>query len=159
MKTNFKKIIAILFLLIATLFIGVSCDNDSSPSPNDNQCNYQGLSYLDISNNTQILIPDADLNTQFFPNASNGPNGSPGIEIAGTASSGEFIFFSTNVISEGSTGTALSFTIDGAEIVNPPSSIIVTCQRAGTAVGDEVRYDIEISGYEIEFCVKIDEIL
>ena len=69
------------------------------------------------------------------------------------------MFFTTNVIIAGQTGPALSFTFDGTEVVNPASSITVTCQRAGVLVGDEVRYDVEISGFEIEFCVVIDEVL
>ena len=151
-----KNLLPIAFLFLSFLFIITSCDNDSSPSPNDNQCNYQGFSYLDTSNNTQILIPEANLNTQFFPNTNNGPYGAPGVEIAGTAPNGDFVFFSTNVITEGSSGTANEFRINGEQI---PGNIVVTCQRAGTAIGDEFRYDIQISGYETEFCVIIDEVL
>jgi len=38
---------------------------------------------------------------------------------------------------------------------------VVTCtyQSAGTQIGDEFRYDVNISGFEIEFCVIIDEVL
>lgn len=152
MKTILKTTISIV--LIITLLI--SCDNDSSPSPNDTQCNYQGLSYLDTSNNTQILIPEANLNTQFFPNANNGPYGNPGVEIAGTAPNGDFVFFVTNVITENTTGVVRDFTINGEQIQGITS---VTCQRAGTLVGEEFRYDITISGFETEFCVIIDEVL
>ncbi len=154
MKFLLKKT-PIIFLLLTITLIGASCDNDSSPSPNDNQCNYSGLTWVDTTNNINTEISDADLNTQFFPNASNGPYGAPGIEIAGTTTSGEFIHFATNVIIEGATGTGY-VTIAGSE-----QTVTVTCQRTtGTQIGDEYRYDVVLSSNaEMEFCVTIDEIL
>jgi len=65
------------------------------------------LSYVNTTNNTEFLIPEESLNTPFFPNASNGPYGNPGVEIAGTAPNGQFMFFTTNIITEGSSGAVL----------------------------------------------------
>ncbi len=143
----------LLIILTATLFF--SCDNDDGNAPNESQCDYQGLSYVDTSDNTQILIPEANLNTQFFPNASNGPFGLPGVEIAGTAPNGDFIFFTTDAITVGAIGTVGEYSVNGV-IQNGP---IVTCQRAGNTVGEEFRYDLSYGTIESEFCVIIDEVL
>ena len=154
MKTNLKNILPTIILIVTILFIGSSCDNESAPYENDDQCNYQGLSYVNTTDNTEILISETDLNTQFFPNASTGPFENPGVEIAGTNSDGFSVFFVTNVITDGASGAG-KITFNSGE----SQSVTATCQRAGTQVGDEFRYDIEISGFEVEFCVTIDEVL
>ncbi|EGV42759.1 hypothetical protein BZARG_2526 [Bizionia argentinensis JUB59] len=145
-----------IYFLIILLCTVTSCNNDddvNNDATNETQCNYQGFSYLDNANNDQTVIPESELNTQYFPNASNGPYGEPGIEIASYTSSPS-LFFTTNVIELNETGTG-RLTLDGGDeiIVN------VMCQRAGTAVGDEVRLDVTYGGVEVEFCVIIDEVL
>jgi len=156
MKIILKNTVTIVLFLTAILFIGSSCGDDTpTPAPPEDPCNYQGLSYTLPSASYEYLIPEEDLNTQFFPNASNGPYGNPGIEIAGTDTNGQFMFFTTNVITEDETGAVLSFTIDGVEV----PGVTVTCTKAGALVGDEVRYVVHKSGAVIEFCVVIDEVL
>jgi len=145
--------ICFLILLLCTI---ISCDNDddvNNDATNQDQCNYQGFSYLDTNNNDQTLIAESELNTQYFPNASNGPYGAPGIEIASFTSS-PTLFFTTNVIALDETGTGW-ISINGAEL----EAVTVTCQRAGTSVGDEVRLDVVYGVVEVEFCVIIDEVL
>jgi len=134
----------------------LSCENDddvNNDATNETQCNYQGFSYLDTASNDQTILPESELNTQYFPNASNGPYGAPGIEIASFSSS-PTLFFTTNVIDLNTTGSGL-ITIDGGQ----EQSVTVTCLRAGTAVGDEVRLDVVYGSNEVEFCVIIDEVL
>lgn len=145
------NIIKIIFLVVI-LYSVISCNNDNNTT-NETECNYQGFSYLDGNNNDQTILPEAELNTQYFPNASNGPNGVPGIEIASYTSS-PTLFFTTNVIDLNNTGNGL-ITIDGGQ----EQSVTVTCQRAGLAVGDEVRLDVVYGSVEVEFCVIIDEVL
>jgi len=142
-----------IFILLLLLSLGTSCDNDDGNAINESQCNYQGFSYFDNNNNDQTLIPEMELNTQHFPNASNGPYGEPGIEIASFTSS-PTLFFTTNVIELNETGPGW-ISINGAEL----EEVTVTCQRAGTAVGDEVRLDVIYNSMELEFCVIIDEVL
>lgn len=154
MKTIFKKTATVILFLSAILFIGVSCDNDSNPSPNDETCENPGLTWVDNSNNTNIFISDDQLSTQFFPNVSNGPFGAPGVEIAGQNSNGDRIFFVTNIIQEGQSGSG-SVELNGGQ----SQPVTVTCQRAGTNVGEEFRYDIIFNSLELEFCVKIDQVL
>jgi len=147
-----KKITYILVLLCLV----TSCNNDddiNNDATNETECNYQGFSYLDNSNNDQTIIAESELNTQYFPNASNGPYGAPGIEIASFSSS-PTIFFTTNVNELNETGTG-RLTLDSGE----EQGVTVTCQRAGTAVGDEIRLDVVYGNIEVEFCVIIDEVL
>ncbi|MBB3124765.1 hypothetical protein FHS04_002292 [Mesoflavibacter sabulilitoris] len=142
--------------IIVALVLFTSCNNDddvNNDATNETQCNYQGFSYLDNNNNDQTLIPESELNTQYFPNASNGPYGAPGIEIASYTGS-TTLFFTTNVIALNDTGTGLITIDNGTE-----QTVTVTCQRAGTAVGDEVRLDVVYGSVEVEFCVIIDEVL
>jgi len=120
--------ICFLILLLCTI---ISCNNDddvNNDATNQDQCNYQGFSYLDTNNNDQTLIAESELNTQYFPNASNGPYGAPGIEIASFTSS-PTLFFTTNAIALNETGTGW-ISINGAEL----EAVTVTCQRAGTTV-------------------------
>ena len=147
-----KKITYILVLLCLV----TSCNNDddiNNDATNETECNYQGFSYLDNSNNDQTIIAESELNTQYFPNASNGPYGAPGIEIASFSSS-PTIFFTTNVNELNETGIG-RLTLDSGE----EQGVTVTCQRAGTAVGDEIRLDVVYGNIEVEFCVIIDEVL
>ena len=147
-----KKITYILVLLCLV----TSCNNDddtNNDATNETECNYQGFSYLDNSNNDQTIIAESELNTQYFPNASNGPFGAPGIEIA-SFSSAPTIFFTTNVNELNETGIGF-LTLDSGQ----EQQVTVTCQRAGTAVGDEIRLDIVYGSIEVEFCVIIDEVL
>jgi len=140
-------------LVVIVLFGVMSCNNDDGAATNQDDCNYQGFSYLDNNNNDQTLLPESELNTQYFPNASNGPYGAPGIEIASYTSS-PTLFFTTNVIDLNISGIG-RITIDGGE----EEIVTVTCQRAGTTIGDEVRYDVAYGNIEVEFCVIIDEVL
>lgn len=143
----------VLKYLIVAIVLFTSCNNDDNNATNQNTCNYQGFSYLDNSNSNQTLIPESELNTQFFPNASNGPYGAPGIEIASYSGS-TALFFTTNVIELNDSGIGRITIDNGNEEI-----VTVTCQRAGTAVGDEVRLDVVYGSIEVEFCVIIDEVL
>lgn len=142
MKTFFKTTCIILLTIIT-----FSCDNDTDPSPNDDQCNYQGLTFLDTNSNTQTLISEADLTTTFFPN--NGGTGVGGIEINKTTDPGSN-WFTTDAVTLNATGTG-TIRVNGTTY-----NVNVTCQRAGVAVGDEFRFDITGGGAEAEFCVIID---
>ena len=144
MKTLLKKLPVIL-LLVSITIIGASCDNDSSPSPNDNQCNYQGLTYVDANGNINTQIPDGDLNTEYFSNGQN-------VEIW-TAQGTTLIV--TDAITNGAIDNSPQIKINGNFLTGT-----VTCQRVtGLAVGDELRYDIVIAGgAEAELCVTIDTV-
>jgi hypothetical protein len=160
MKT-LKKTLPILFVIISILFIGTSCDNDANPSPNDQQCNYNGITFVDDANDINTAIPDSDLTTTFYPNA----NGGAGrLEIRETANPND-TFLITDVVTDGATGTGI-IRFMGTDY---PQPIIITCQRAGNAVGDDFRLDIVVpaintdSGQviegqtaEFEYCGKID---
>ena len=138
--------------ILLLVFTFLSCDNDDGNATNETACNYEGFSYLDTNNNDQTLIAEADLQTQFFPNASNGPFGASGIEISSYVSS-PTLFFATNTIAANQTGTGI-LTIDNVDY-----DVTVTCQREGNAVGEEIRLDVTYSSIEVEFCVTIDEVV
>jgi len=139
MKTILKTIILLLVITIT------SCDNDDPTTPNLNVCNYTGFTFLDTGNNTQTLIAEADLTTDFFNTSSNGPE----VEIYETNNPGNFNF-TTTVTTLNGTGT-------GTLVLNGNTyTVNVICQRTGTAVGDEMRFDLTASGLEAEFCVVID---
>lgn len=133
-----------LFLLVFALLL-FNCNNDDDNAPNSDKCNYQGFTFLDTSDNTQTLIPEADLTTDFFYTSSNGPE----VEIYNTANPGEF-WFVTTVVDENATGTG-TLSLGGVNY-----AVNVTCQRTGNAVGEEMRFDITANGLEAEFCVIID---
>jgi len=141
--------------VIAMLCLGlVSCNNDDTNATNISACNYEGFSYYDSNNQDQLILPESELSTQYFPNAGNGPYGAPGIEIASFSSS-PTIFFTTNVLEENETGIGRIYLNGEVE----PQMVAVTCQRTGTAIGDEMRYDVSYGSIEVEFCVIIDEVL
>lgn len=145
-----KKLLPKIIILLTLTFVFTQCDNDNGNSPNQNQCNYAGLTFLDPNNNTQTLIPESDLTTDFFPN-NNGP-GNPGVEVYKTSNAGS-VWFITNVVTLNATG------IGTLGINGNTYNVTVTCQRAGTAVGDEFRFDIVLStGEESELCVVIDNV-
>ncbi len=141
MKTMLKTI-ALLLVIIIT-----SCDNDSNLSPNDIQCNYEGLTFLDTSNSTQTLIPEVDLTTDFFPN-----NGGPGIPAVEIYEGNPFVVFITNAVTVGATEN-INLLINATTY-----PVTVTCQRAGTLVGEEFRFDITANNVEAEYCVVIDSV-
>ena len=140
MKT-LQKTLSILLLALSL----INCNNDNGNAPNQTVCNYQGFTFLDTNNNTQTLIPEADLTTDFFNTSSNGPE----VEIYETNNPGNFNF-TTTVTTLNATGTGTLNFNGNTYTVN------VTCQRTGSAVGDELRYDVTASGLEVEFCVIID---
>lgn len=145
-----KKSIQLLSFIFCSLLF-CSCDNDDGNATNQNACNYQGLSYVDSSNNNQTLIPEADLTTDFFPN--NGGPGIPAVEIFNSGSSTGFSFFTTSAVTLNATGAG-TIGIGGTNY-----ACVVTCQLAGTNVGDDFRFDISIPNVgEAEFCVIIDSV-
>jgi len=156
------------FLLITSMFIIIlSCDNDNNPSPNDDQCTYNGITFNDNYNNINTVISDDNLTTTFYPNA-NG-QGVGRVEIRETNNPNDN-FLITDVVTDGATGTGI-FRYMG---INYPQPITVTCQRAGTSVGDDFRLDVvapaldqgQLEGgnvvvianqfIEFEYCGKID---
>ena len=140
MKTTIKT----LCLLVLTLVL-FNCDNDDGNADNQDVCNFAGFTFLDTSDNTQTLITEAELTTDFYYTSSNGPE----VEIYKTAEPGDF-WFVTTVVTENASGTG-TLSVDGTIY-----TVNVTCQRTGSAVGDEMRFDITASGLEAEYCVIID---
>ena len=134
------------FLLSAVIFTLINCDNDNGNAPNETTCNYEGFTFLDTSNNTQTLIPETDLFTDFFNTSSNGPE----VEIYETNNPGNFNF-TTSVVTLNGTGTGV-LNFNGSTY-----NVNVICQRTGSAIGDEMRFDLTASGLEVEFCVVIDD--
>ncbi|WP_299524584.1 hypothetical protein [uncultured Lutibacter sp.] len=132
-------------LLFAVTFTLYNCDNDNGNASNETACNYEGFTFLDTNNNTQTLIPESDLFTDFFNTSSNGPE----VEIYETNDPGNFNF-TTSVVTLNGTGTGVLNFNGSTYTVN------VICQRTGSAIGDEMRFDLTASGLEVEFCVVID---
>ncbi len=143
-----KTITPILLLLVALFTIGQSCtpNLEPEPAPEEQQCDYEGLTFNDTSNNTQTLISESDLTTDFFNTSSNGPE----VEIYKTANPSDMNFVTT-VVTEGATGTG-TLMINGT---NYP--VNVTCQKTGNAVGDEMRFKLTATGIDAKFCVIIDQ--
>ena len=137
-------------MFLATILFSCNNDDPNNPAPNTNQCNYSGLTFLDTNNNTQTLIPEANLTSVLASNF--GGVGVAGIQISGTTSSGGAVAFGTTAITMNATDTTTLF-FNGT---NYP--VTITCQRAGTAVGDEFRFDITGNGLEAEFCITLDTI-
>jgi hypothetical protein len=142
---NIKKSMYYITIL-SIIFSFSNCDNDDGNAPNQNTCNYQGLTFLNTTKATTTLIAESDLFTDFFNTSSNGPE----VEIYETNNPGNFNFTTTTVNLNG-TGTAIlnyngtTYTVD------------VTCQRIGNAIGQEIRFDLTASGLEAELCVQIDD--
>ena len=141
-----KSILKSILLLAITLTL-FNCDNDDGNAPNISVCSYEGLT-AEIQG-TLTLIPASDLVTDYFPN-----NYGPGVGA-----------YEVNQISNmGGTFVVTRAVTNGAVDSNPEIRIndtnysgVVTCQRAGSAVGDEIRLDIVLaSGEEVELCVVID---
>ncbi len=144
-----KKVILTL-LLVAGL--SAACDNDSTPAPNEDTCNYDGLTYtLNQNASTQTLVPDSQLSVQLFT-GNNGPDGQPGVEIVENQNFS--FFFTSAVIHEGQSGPG-RIVLNGTDTYQ----VTVTCQRAGTQAGQEFRLDVTGNGIEAEFCVQIDQVL
>ena len=144
MKTIFKTI-----LLLAVAFSLFNCDNDDGNAPNQNVCTYQGLTALIGS--TQTLIPESDLQTDYFPN-NDGP-GQPAVEVWYTTDPGN-TFIVTRALTVGAVDTNPEIRINDVDYTGT-----ITCQRAGNALGDELRFDIVLSGgSEGELCVIIDNV-
>lgn len=138
---------ASLLFFMSILFL--SCDNDDGMADNQTQCNYQGLTFDDGS--TQTLLPESQLQTELFPN-----NGGPGIaavEVYETTNPGN-IWLTTSAVTLNAVGPG-TLGINGTNY-----TVTVTCQRAGTAVGDEFRFDVVTTGgLEGELCVVIDAVI
>ncbi|QJP33588.1 hypothetical protein F0365_03765 [Nonlabens sp. Ci31] len=145
MKYLFK--LPVYFFLSVLLF---SCDNDDGMADNQNLCTYQGLTFFDGT--TQTLLAEAQLQTELFPN-NNGP-GVAAVEVYETTNPGN-IYLTTGAVTLNAIGPG-NLGINGT---NYP--VTVTCQRAGTAVGDEFRFDIVTvsGGFEGELCVVIDAVV
>ena len=145
MKDLFKLPI---LLLIRLVFYG--CDNDDGMADNQNQCNYQGLPFFDRS--TPTLLPKAPLQTELFPN-NKGP-GIAAVEVYETTNP-ENIFLTRGTVTLNATGPG-TLGINGTNY-----AVTLTCQRAGTTVGDEFRFDVvRVSGgFEGELCVLIDAVI
>lgn len=136
--------------MVVLLFIAfTSCDNDDGMAANQNQCNYEGLTFFDGSTNT--LLPESQLQTEFFPN--NGGPGVPAVEVYESSNPGN-ISLITDAVTLNATGP-------GTLVINGTTyNVTVTCQRAGTTVGEEFRFDVVTvsGGFEGELCVVIDAV-
>ena len=144
MKSIFKSIL--LLAITLTLF---NCDNDDGNAPNTSVCSYEGLT-AEIPG-TFTLIPETDLYTDYFPN-NNGP-GIGAYEVNQISNMGG-TFFVTKAVTVGAVDSDPEIRINDTNY-----SGVVTCQRAGSAVGDEIRLDIVLaSGEEVELCIVIDEV-
>lgn len=140
---NAKKIIYFLLLVVTLL----SCDNDDGNAVNENVCNYAGLTAEILG--TQTLIPEAQLQTDYFPN--NDGAGQGAVEVFDTVNRGD-TFVVTRATADGAIDTNPEIRINNIDYAGT-----VTCQRWNTGVGEELRFDIVLnSGDEAELCVVID---
>lgn len=136
-------------LLIFISVLLFSCDNDDGMADNQNVCTYEGLTFFDGT--TQTLIPESQLTTELFLNGSG--NGIPEIEIYETTNPGNIWLLTKAVTANSSDGGTLG-------LGNTNYTVAVTCQRSGTAVGDEFRFDVvTANGLEGELCVVLDAII
>lgn len=147
MKTILKKHNLLILLLTAILAFSVSCGPEPDPEPEqDDSCEYQGMTYTDTSNNSTTSTPEAELTTELYSSSQ-----SPSLEIYKTTDPGS-MNFSTSVLTEGDSGDGwLNYNGTG-------SNVTVTCDKAGTAVGDEFRFSVTGTGFTAYFCVRIDEV-
>ncbi len=134
-----------------------SCDNDNGSSPNEDQCDYAGITFVDNTNTTETLIPETDLTTTFYPNALG--LGIGRLDIRKTSDPNN-TFLITEAVTPNANGPA-ALRLDGTDLI-----ATVTCQRAGTQVGDEFRLDITgtiigegIYDFEAEYCGSIDQVV
>lgn len=141
-----KKLLKTLLLFTVTCTL-INCDNDNGNAANETACNYQGFTFLDTNDNTQTLIPETDLVTDFFPN-----NGGPGIAAVEIYGGNPFVVFTTNAVTVGATEN-INLIINGNTY-----PVTVTCQRAGTLIGEEFRFDVTANNVEAEYCVVIDSV-
>ncbi len=138
------------FAVLTVLIILISCSNDDDNNPQT--CNNQGLAYELNANGTIILAPEANLTTDLFPNQSTGV-----VEIFGNDSNGDFIVFTTDVITLNAMGTG-DLIIGGM----PNDTVNVTCIATDNVVGGLMRF--ELSGnynnapIDGEYCVTIDSV-
>lgn len=150
-----KTILFLIILYIGTVF---SCDKDNDDENPVPTCNYSGLSYQ--LNNTSILAPEANLQTEIYPNNSIDAvtnQAVPSVEIYGNDANSDFIVFTTEVLTINTNGAAeLSIGSGSNQIIN------VTCLANDNSVGGNMRYQLSgiynnqnISG---EYCVIIDAI-
>lgn len=150
MKNFIYKVSILLMLVIAF----TNCDNDDNNNPNLNQCNFAGLTVEDSSGNITTQISQADLKTDYYPN--NGGPGIPGVEVFEITNPGN-IWIITDATTVGAIDTLATIGISGTNY-----TCTVTCQIAGTIVGEEFRFDIVIptlSNAEAELCVHIDTVI
>lgn len=146
MKNLFKKT-----LILAAVLLCFNCDNDDGNAPNMMGCTFQGLTAEDSSGTNFALIAEAQLSTDYFPN-NNGPN-MPAVEVFETTNPGN-TFIVTEALTVGAVDSTPQIVIGGTTYTGT-----VTCQLAGSAVGDELRFDIVLSnGSEAELCVIIDNV-
>lgn len=139
-----------IFLLLSLVILS-SCDNDDNGNANANACTFEGATILDLNDNTQTLIPESSLKTDFFPN-NDGP-GMPAIEVFDTTNLGQ-TFVVTRAVNTGEMDSNPEIRYLGTDYTG-----VVTCQRGGSAVGDELLLDVVINGvFEMELCVTIDEV-
>lgn len=148
-----KKInVLFITILAATLF---SCNNDDDN--NLQTCNNQGLLYT-LGSSANIFALEADLATDLFPNNTIVNNQSvPSVEIYGNDSNGDFVVFTTDVLTINATGTGDLIIGNGlTEMIN------VTCLATDNVVGGLMRFQLSgtynsnvISG---EYCVTIDSV-
>ncbi len=153
-----KKIILVLAAISSIIIYSCSKDNDDTLLTPTSTCNYSGLSYQ--LNNTSILAPEVNLQTEIFPNNSIDPVTNqpvPAVEIYGNDANGDFIVFVTEVLTINSSGFA-DFSIGSGAT----EQINVTCIANDNVVGGNMRFQISgtynnqpLTG---EYCVIIDAI-
>jgi len=141
----------LLFLGLAFFFL-FSCDNDDNGNaPNENACTFEGATIEDQNNNTQTVIPESQLQTDFFPN--NFGIGIPGVEIFDTSVPGD-TFIVTSAVTLGDIDSTPEIRINNVDYTGT-----VTCQREGSAIGEELRLDVVVDSFgELELCVTIDNV-
>lgn len=143
-----KSILKIILLLVVavTLF---NCDNDDNDAPNTNVCNYQGVTIEDANGNVYTQIAASDLQTDYFHN-NDGP-GLAAVEVWDTTVPGQ-TFIVTRALTVGAVDTNPEIRINNIDY-----SGTITCQRAGSLVGEELRLDVVVNSLgEGEVCVTID---
>lgn len=146
MKTQFKHL-CLAFLLIVTF----SCDNDDGNAPNTNGCAFAGLTVVDSGGNIVAIFDEANLQTDYFPN-NDGPN-MAAVEVFETTNPGDN-FIVTRALTVGAIDTNPEIRINNVDYTGT-----ITCQLAGSAVGQELRFDIIVTGLgEAELCVIIDNV-